>query len=134
MARELGESEGPLVLAGASTVHTNSLDALVAAHYLNLMLGASAKPGTESKAPTGNVAQMLEAARIVFLDGEILSIRLAHRSDKDFVVSFSNFVDDSTAFADVLLPDHHSLEWEAARRIACQSLSSGRGTICATPL
>src|SRR5204863_6180546 len=32
LARELGESEAPLMIPGASIVHTNSLEALVAAH------------------------------------------------------------------------------------------------------
>ena len=43
--QELGESDAPLVLAGASVVHTNSLEAMVASHYLNLMLGNVGKPG-----------------------------------------------------------------------------------------
>ena len=45
VVRELGESEAPLVLAGASVPHTNSLDAVLASHYLNLMLGNVGKPG-----------------------------------------------------------------------------------------
>ena len=45
LVRELGESERPLVLAGASIVQTNSLDAVVASHYVNLMLGNVGKRG-----------------------------------------------------------------------------------------
>ena len=45
IVQELGESEAPLVLAGASVVHTNSLDAIAASHYINLMLGVAGKPG-----------------------------------------------------------------------------------------
>ncbi len=111
IARELGESEGPLVVAGASTVHSNTLSGLVAAHYLNLMLGASAKPGAPLPANTGNAVQALQQARVVLLDGENPVYTLgASLSDKDFIVSFSPFIDDSAAFADVILPDHHSLE------------------------
>ena len=115
IARELGESEGPLVMAGASTVHANSLDALVGAHYLNLMLGVSAKPGAEIVHPEGNSFQALQQAPLVLLDGENPVYTLgASLNEKDFIVSFSGFIDDSSAFADVILPDHHSLETEAA--------------------
>ena len=115
VARELGESESPLVLTGTSIVHTNSLDALVAGHYLNLMLGGSVHPGPEIPDTPGNVVQLLQAARTVFLDGENPVYTLgASLGDKDLIVSFSNFIDDSTVYADVIVPDHHSLEWEAA--------------------
>ncbi len=115
VARELGESESPIVMAGASTVHRNSLDALVAAQYLNLMVGGAVKPGGEIPASEGNIAQALQNARAVLLDGENPVYTFgAQLSDKDLVVSFSGFIDDSSAFADVILPDHHALESEAA--------------------
>jgi anaerobic selenocysteine-containing dehydrogenase len=115
VARELGESEKPLVLAGASNVHSNSLDALVAAHYLNFMLGASVKPGTTMPIQQGNVVQAMQQARVLLLDGENPVYTLAAAiGDKDLVVSFSGFIDESTAYADVILPDHHALESEAA--------------------
>lgn len=115
VARELGESEVPLVLAGASGIHTNSLDALVAAHYLNLMLGVSPKLGAGMAIPDGNIAEALQQARIVLLDGENPVYTLsADLTGKDLIVSFGNFIDDSTAYADVILPGHHSLESEAA--------------------
>src|SRR3982751_5168100 len=44
IARELGESEAPLVIAGASIVQTNSLEALIAAHYVNVLLGTIGRP------------------------------------------------------------------------------------------
>jgi anaerobic selenocysteine-containing dehydrogenase len=115
IARELGESEGPLVLAGVGIVHSNSLDALIGSHYLNLMLGASAKPGIEIPVSDGGIAQALQQARVVLLDGENpVYTAGGSLADKEFIVSFSGFIDDSTAFADVILPDHHSLEAEAA--------------------
>jgi anaerobic selenocysteine-containing dehydrogenase len=115
VAQELGESEVPLVLAGASSVHSNSLNALVAAHYLNLVLGVSAKPGADMTSQPGNTSQALQRARVVLLDSENPVYALsADLTGKDLVVSFSNFIDDSTAYADVILPDHHSLESEAA--------------------
>jgi anaerobic selenocysteine-containing dehydrogenase len=115
VAHELSGSEAPLVMAGASTVHSNSLDALIASHYLNLMLGVSAKPGASLPASTGNAMQALQNARILLLDdaNPVYTLSTALR-DKDFIVSFSGFVDDSSAYADVILPAHHSLEAEAA--------------------
>ena len=44
VAQELGESEAPLVIAGASIIQTNSLQSLKAAHYLNLLLGNIGRP------------------------------------------------------------------------------------------
>ena len=115
VAGELGESEGPLVLAGASVVHGNSLDGLVAAHYLNLMLGVSAKPGAEIPLAEDSTAQALEQTRVVLLDGENPVYTLgASLMNKDLIVSFGSFMDDSSIYADVILPDHHSLEAEAA--------------------
>jgi anaerobic selenocysteine-containing dehydrogenase len=115
VARELGESEAPLVLAGASTVCHNSLDGLVAAHYLNLMLGVSASLGGTMAPLQTNTAQALQQARVVLLDGENPVYTLAaDLSGKDLIVSFSSFIDDSTAYADIILPDHHSLETAAA--------------------
>ena len=115
VAHELGGSEAPLVLAGASTVHLNSVDALIASHYLNLMLGVSAQPGASLPASTGNPMQALQNARILLLDdaNPVYTLGTA-LTDKDFIVSFSGFLDDSSAYADVILPAHHSLETEAA--------------------
>ncbi len=116
VALELLSSQAPLVLGGASVVHGNSLDALIGAHYLNLMLGgALPKPGAEIATPEGNTGQVLQGARMLLLDGENPVYTLgASLADKDFIVSFSGFIDDSSAFADIILPDHHSLESEAA--------------------
>jgi anaerobic selenocysteine-containing dehydrogenase len=111
VARELGESDGPLVVAGATTVHKNSLDGLIAAHYLNLMLGVSAKPGAEIPF----IERPLKDAPIVLLDGENPVYTLnASLANKDFIVSFGSFIDESSAYADVILPDHYALEAEAA--------------------
>jgi anaerobic selenocysteine-containing dehydrogenase len=115
VATELGESEAPLVMAGASTTHSGSLEGLVAAHYLNLMLGVSAKPGAAIPVAQGSALEALQQARVVLLDGENPVYTLgASLADKDFIVSFNGFIDDSSAYADLILPDHHSLETEAA--------------------
>jgi anaerobic selenocysteine-containing dehydrogenase len=121
VANELGKSEAPLVIAGASIVQSNSFEALVAAHYLNLLLGARRllppQPEPQSTPGTGSVIEAIKRAKILFLDGENPAyLRRAAQSlaGPGLIVSFGSFLDDSAAYADVLLPDHHPLESEAA--------------------
>lgn len=134
VTRELGESEAPLVIAGASIVQTNSLQALLAAHYLNLMLGNIGRPGGVfspnafpskselANSPShGNVPEALKRAEILLLDGEnpVYSLPpasgvLQALTGLEIIVSFGSFIDDSAAYADVILPDHHTLESEIA--------------------
>jgi anaerobic selenocysteine-containing dehydrogenase len=116
VARALGESEAPLVIAGASLVHTNSLDALVAAHYLNLMLGNIGKPGgvlppnpeplpiTSGRAGDGKIADVLKHARVLLLDGEnpVYTLPVASGvrqslAGMELIVSFGGFMNDSAA-------------------------------------
>jgi len=126
IARELGESEAPLVIAGASIIHSNSLRTLVAAHYLNFLLGNIGKPGgvfppnpeTAAKPPeNNNVAEALRGARILLLDGENPVYSLPSTSGvshalagMEAIVGFGGFIDDSAAYADVILPDRHTFE------------------------
>jgi anaerobic selenocysteine-containing dehydrogenase len=129
IARELGESDAPLVIAGASVVHTNSLHALIAAHYLNLLLGNIDKPGGvfppfPSIAPppkTANISEALKKARVLLLDGANPAYTLpaasgisAELARLDLIASFGMFLDDSAAYADAVLPTHHPLESEIA--------------------
>jgi anaerobic selenocysteine-containing dehydrogenase len=121
VAHELGKSEAPLVIAGASTVQSNSFDALVASHYLNALLGARGvlppQPEPQSVSASGNVQDALKRAKVLFLDGEnpAYLLRAAQSfAGLDLIVSFGSFLDDSAAHADVLLPAHHALESEAA--------------------
>jgi anaerobic selenocysteine-containing dehydrogenase len=145
IARELGESEGPLVVSGASIVHTNSVDALVAGHYLNVMLDNVGRPGgllppappAVERAKNRNVVEALQQARIVLLDGAnpVYSLPASSRvsdllAGKELVASFSNFVDDSAAFADWMLPDHHLLESTA---VLVPAVSAGRAVAMITP-
>ncbi len=124
IAQELGESEAPLVLAGASIPQTNSVEAIVASHYVNLMLGNMGKPGgvltpAGNAQPPGNraIVQALSQARVVFIDGANpvytmpRSVGVAEALARaELVVSFGTFSDDSSAWADILMPDHHELE------------------------
>ena len=129
LAKELGESDAPLVLAGASVVHTNSLDAVVASHYVNLMLGNPGRkggvlaPAAQAAAAPQNHRAMdaLARARVVLVHDANPAYSLPRSSGvldalsrAEMVIGFSSFLDDSGTYADLLLPSHHALESEAA--------------------
>ena len=129
IAHELGESEAPLVIGGASIVQSNSLEALIAAHHLNLLLNNLGKPGgmlppvtnSESVSPTSNVAEKIKHAKVLLLDGEnpvygypAAAGIIGSLADIEMIVSFGGFVDDSTAFADFILPAHSIFESDEA--------------------
>jgi anaerobic selenocysteine-containing dehydrogenase len=125
--KELGESPAPLVIAGASIVQSNSLDAIVASHYVNLMLGNVGKPGgvlapAVPPAPERrNVADALHQASAVLISDANPAYTLPPSSGvldalarAEIVIGFGSFVDDSAAWCDLLLPAHHGLESEMA--------------------
>ncbi len=119
VAHELGQSEKPLVIGGASVVYTNSLDALVIGNMLNTLLGSGvSEPKTRTATLShGNIVEAIKQAKVLLLDGDNPVYTLPAASgvkeslaNKDLIVSFGNFIDDTAAYADLLLPDHHSLE------------------------
>ena len=125
----LGESDAPLVLAGASVPQSNSLDAMLLSHYLNFMLGNVGKPGgvlppaPAAAAPpeNGRAAEALARAQVVLIDGANPAYTLPPSSGvlqalarTETVVSFAGFLDDTAAWSDLLLPGHHTLEAESA--------------------
>ncbi len=127
VVRELAEASHPLVIAGASVVQTNSLQAVAAGSALNVLLGNVGKAGGVMRSADGFVAQWpetrpayrnlqerLEAAEVVLLDGAnpaYTSPATAGLLAKaKAVISFSPVVDDSSAYADLILPDHAALE------------------------
>lgn len=124
MILEFGASRVPLMVAGASAVHTNSLDAVIASHFLNMMLGNIGKPGGVLAPAAGAVsvetsalASRLANAQIILIDGTNPAYILPKSSGvidalnkAEAVVSFAPVVDDSAAYADFILPDHHALE------------------------
>ena len=130
VARDLGESEKPLIIAGAGIPHTNSLAALKAAGCLNVLLGNVDKPGgvrppapdpAASRPAYSNALAQLDRAQILFLDGVDplytlpAATGVAEKLARiETLVSFSSFLNDSAASADLILPDHHSLESNAA--------------------
>jgi anaerobic selenocysteine-containing dehydrogenase len=146
VARELGESERPLVIAGASATQTNSLAALMAAGYLNLLLGNVGQKGgvlAPASYPAGgrpaytNELAQLEHAQFVFLDGvdPLYTLPAATGAAEklarvETVVSFGPFLNDSAAYADLLLPDHHSLEGTS---VVFPTVAPGLAANVATP-
>jgi anaerobic selenocysteine-containing dehydrogenase len=125
IARELGESEKPLVISGASIVQTNSLAALKAALYLNVLLGNIGQPGgvfppnpaLSSVPANANVVEAIKDARVLLLDRENPLYTLPPSAGigqalagMEIIVSFGGSIDDSAAYADWILPDHHFLE------------------------
>jgi anaerobic selenocysteine-containing dehydrogenase len=126
--KELGESAAPLVIGGASVVQSNSLDAIAASHYLNLMLGNVAKPGglLAPAKPAGNrgagangAAEALARAGAVLIADANPAYTVPPSTGvldalarAEIVIGFGNFVDDSAAWCDLLLPTPHEFESE----------------------
>ncbi len=129
VARELGESEAPLVIAGASIVHSNSVEAVIAGHYLNVLLGNVGQPGglfppyaaVAAGPQNDDVPAALKHAQVLLLASDNPAYALpaasgvkAALTSLQAIVSFGAFIDDSAAYADLILPDHQTLESEAA--------------------
>jgi anaerobic selenocysteine-containing dehydrogenase len=129
VVQELGESNAPLVIGGASILRTNSLDAVIASHYINVMLGNVGRPGgvlapaAAALAPVNNhrVTDALMNAQVALLIDTDPAYLLPPASGikaalkrMETVISFGSFMNDSTSFADLILPDHDALESELA--------------------
>jgi anaerobic selenocysteine-containing dehydrogenase len=127
-ARDLAHAERAVVVAGASIVQTNSLDAVVTANLLNWLLGAVGRPGgvlaasaeglfDASRPRFDELQGRIESAKLILLDGVdpayALPASAAQLAKAPAVISFSPFLDDSAAFADWILPDHAWLESES---------------------
>ncbi|HUJ21519.1 MAG TPA: molybdopterin-dependent oxidoreductase [Bryobacteraceae bacterium] len=125
VARNLGQSANAVVLAGSSIVHTNSLDAVIAGSALNVLLGNVGRgvlpPApdliaeyAESRPRADHLLPRLQSAELVVMDGVNPAYALPGAakllSQARTVVSFSSFLDDSSAYADWILPDHAALE------------------------
>jgi anaerobic selenocysteine-containing dehydrogenase len=145
VVQALGESKAPLVIGGASVLQSNSLDAVIASHYINIMLGNVGRPGgvlaPAAVAPDspGNyrVSEALENAQVAllfdanpaYLLPAASGIKAALKRVKT-VISFGSFVDDSAAWADLILPDHDALESELA---LVPAVSRSRAIVASSP-
>ncbi len=125
-ASELAQASAPVVVAGASMVRQNSADAVAAAAALNWLLGCVGQPGgvtppTEplevlARQPgfSGDWSERLEQAAVVLVDDVNPAYNVpasqSALAGAATVISFSPFLDDTSAFADLILPDHDPLE------------------------
>src|SRR5262245_5260983 len=126
LARELVD-HGPAmaIVGGPPLAQTNGLFTAVAVNTLNVLLGTVGQPGgigfmpqvgqpsaisTKPFEPLANAkVLLLDAANPVFSMPKAWKVR--ETLDKiPFIVSFGSFVDDTSRFADLLLPDHSFLE------------------------
>jgi anaerobic selenocysteine-containing dehydrogenase len=119
------------IVGGAALAHTNGLFTALAVNALNELLGAVGQPGGVHFMPQINQAgagQSIEAfaaavnggsqtAKVLLLDGAnpvYLSPKPWRVKDAlakaELIVSFGSFVDDTSAMADLILPDHTFLE------------------------
>lgn len=131
LARELSATEQPLVAVAADA----SRDLVDAAFALNALVGAFDRPGGiyAAAAPAlegiDDAAVPLQAIAAGRIQPSVFALRdgaalrgtaLTGRSDASaaagFVVSFSPYLDEASAIADLLLPSHTPMEsWHAVR-------------------
>ncbi len=138
VAGELAAHDRPLVIGGGTaSAHTKGLASLSAIYSLNLLLGNTGRKGGVIFNPPSPVAGIPATATVgSFQEWQDLTQRMANGSVKllmvhganpayglpssigfadamqhvDKVVSFSSFMDETTAYADLILPDHAHLE------------------------
>jgi menaquinone reductase, molybdopterin-binding-like subunit len=132
LARELVDFHPAVAVAGGPAVaHSNGLFHALAVNALSDLLGAVEQPGgifftpgaqspipnPQSPIPNPQSLQALRAAKLVVLDEAnpvystpaALKVREAFEK-APFIVSFGSFVDDTSVYADLILPDHTFLE------------------------
>jgi anaerobic selenocysteine-containing dehydrogenase len=133
LAREFGSARAPLAIGGGATcAHTNAAESLAAIQGLNVIMGRIGKPGglrlyEPALFPRPQSVPWLTERSLGELTQRAMSVVLLYDSNPlhaappsielrrffeqaDFVASFSPFMDDSTSAADLILPDHSSLE------------------------
>ena len=135
-AREFLNAAAPLAIGGGmAAAQTNATDVLAAVNGLNILVGNIGRPGGVQFFPSPNFPG-LGTDKIVGAQG---LVALSHEFEKRrqvlhlyqtnpvfslpastgfqraiekaaFIISFSSFMDESTAMADLVLPDHTPLE------------------------
>jgi len=127
LARELVEfSPAVAIVGGAPLAHTNGLFTALAVNALNALAGSVDQPGGlyfargAGQARSANLQSAVAAlgtARALVLDdanplhGLPKAMGFRETLEKiPFIASFGSFVDDTSAFADLILPEHSFLE------------------------
>lgn len=137
LAREFSTAASPLAIGGGiAAVQTNGTGNMMAVNALNLLAGNLGRPGgilfsaplqglpSGKTAPAGeqgllalkntfeagtkSILMLYQANPLFTLPPSMQAQRLFDRAA--FIVSFSPFMDESTAMADLILPDHFFLE------------------------
>ena len=127
LARELAASTPAVaVVAGAPLAQTNGLFTALAVNALNALLGSVEQPGGVFFTPTDGrlrVSNLQSAVggfgtpKVLLLDGANPVYGMPRAAGVretlgkvPFIASFGAFVDDTSAYADLILPDHSFLE------------------------
>jgi anaerobic selenocysteine-containing dehydrogenase len=134
LAEAFAAAEHPLAIGGGSAAaHTNGLFNLKAIYSLNYLVGAVNKPGGIIFNPAGSTSRVLaaplrdwrsEMERMRSGEIKLLLVRDANLAyalpgaldpkgaldGVETIVSFSSFLDETTARADLILPGHTPLE------------------------
>ena len=127
LAREFAAGEPAIaIIGGAALAHTNGLFHALAVNALNALVGSVEAPGGINFMPQVNAGQHAAATRsvrdlgtpqLLLLDdvnpvfGTPAAWRVRDALDKiAFIVSFGQFIDDTSVLADLILPDHSFLE------------------------
>ena len=128
LAKEFA-SHGPAVavIGGAALAHTNGLVQALAVNALNALVGSVDAPGGVSFMPQGSAPAapartlrdalgsaapqllLLDEANLLFASPSAWKVADWLRQ-VPFVASFGSFIDDTSAHADLILPDHSFLE------------------------
>ena len=128
LAKALAEQKPAAAIAGGPALaHTNALFTALAVNELNQALGSVGQPGGIHFTPgAGNAPRSIPEPQ-PFADLAHAKVLLVDEADPlysspnawkvkasleqiPYIASFSRFVDDTTAYADLILPDHTFLE------------------------
>jgi anaerobic selenocysteine-containing dehydrogenase len=123
LAKEIADEKPAVAIVGGPTLaHTNGLFTAMAVNELNKTLGGdlvgfAAGAETQPQTPSPEPLKSLQSAKLLIVD-ETNPLYASPKAWKvrealqqiPYIVSFSSFVDDTTAYADLILPDHSFLE------------------------
>ena len=126
LAREFAEHKPALaIIGGAPLAHTNGVFNAAAVNTLNRVAGTVNQPGGLSFIPQGTAvatrpfSELLQgnAPKVLLLDdvnpvyGSPAAWKVSDAIRRiPFIVSFGSFIDETSALADLILPDHSFLE------------------------
>lgn len=126
LARELADRRPAVaIIGGAALAQTNGLFHALAVNALNALLGSVGEPGGvffaplgAGRAPSGGQAAIATLSAGVLLLDDVNPVYGAPKAwgvrealgRIPFIASFGSFIDDTSAYADLLLPDHSFLE------------------------